>query len=165
MTLQQIHSYPSAPAGTPVPAAAVPRPATAASVLATMLAHDTDTLTGGETYPSLTAWQVLHALGELMPYQEDASEIELECTASDYSASRICRAVEDADATVLSLLTVPAGGATLRATLRINRADPSAVVDSLSRYGYGATGVQATHYADRDLLDSRLRELQHYLNI
>ena len=104
-------------------------------------------------------------VSETMPYLPDTSDIELLCTPSEYSASSLARAVEDADANILSLLTRPEARGMLRVYLRISHSDPSAAIHSLERYGYIIDKASGPSYADADISARRLSELAHYLNI
>lgn len=84
---------------------------------------------------------------------------------ADYSASSIARAVEDADATIISLLAYPHDDGMLHVYLCINRLDPSHAVRSLERYGYSVAGASGVEYTDAGLSRQRISELQRYLNI
>lgn len=97
----------------------------------------------------------------------DTSEVTVICHPSDYSASSLARAVEDADASLLALVTTPDndGSQMLTVHLRTNRSDPSPVVHSLERYGFNVTDAQGTVNTDASLAAERLSELQRYLNI
>lgn len=97
--------------------------------------------------------------------RDDASIVEIECPASDYSASRIAHAVEDADAHLVDLLSAPGEGGNVRVTLRVRREDPSGVVSSLERYGYTVTDVESRVYSDRDEDMWRFLEFQRMLNV
>ena len=109
--------------------------------------------------------KALTAVSETMPYLPDTSDIELLCTPSEYSASSLAHAVEDADANILSLLTRPEARGMLRVYLRISHSDPSAAIHSLERYGYIIDKASGLSYADADISARRLSELAHYLNI
>lgn len=113
----------------------------------------------------ITAGQMATAMATILPYSTDSSEIQVVCHPSQYSASSIARAVEDADAAMLSLLSYPGEGDSLNVYIRTNRADPSPVVHSLERYGYSVSDANGTEYTDARISSQRLYELQHYLNI
>ena len=71
---------------------------------------------------------------------EESSTLVLTCRRGDYSASRIARAVEDADAHLLNLnVTADSERSDSRivAELRISHRDPEAAARSLERYGFG----------------------------
>ncbi len=114
---------------------------------------------------AVTQAQMLAALAHLLYYDPEYSELTLRCTPSQYSASTIARAVEDADATLVSLLCSPAPQGLLDVWLRINRTDPSLCARSLERYGYSVSSATGPRYADRDISRERITALQHYLNI
>ena len=74
-------------------------------------------------------------------YAQDASHMLVACRRDDYSASRMARAVEDADAHVLNLNVTAlhpegAGPDMVLVALRVGRRDAAAVARSLARYGY-----------------------------
>ena len=70
---------------------------------------------------------------------EESSTLVLTCRRGDYSASRIARAVEDADAHLLNLnVTADSerSDSRIEAELRISHSDPDADDDSLMRSRY-----------------------------
>lgn len=109
--------------------------------------------------------QLLETINRIFPESEEHSDITLVCTPAEYSASSIARAVEDADATLVSLVAYPLREGLLYLFLRINRLDPSHTVRSLERYGYTVTRAEGIINADAGLSRQRLEELNHYLNI
>lgn len=108
-------------------------------------------------------------IDELYPAPEGSSRLLIGCRRSDYSASRIARAVEDCDAHLLNLNTQtdPSGDFDLLVNLRINRRSGAAVARSLERYGYEVIGFETSDDTEAD--DSRLRErideLLRYLDV
>ncbi len=99
------------------------------------------------------------------PPVEESSRLLIACRPSDYMASEIARAVEDADARLLNLnvTAIDIDGLTVTA-LRVARRDPQPVARSLERYGYTIVECSAPH-ADDDTLRARYDELMHYLSI
>lgn len=108
-------------------------------------------------------------IDELYPAPEGSSRLLIGCRRSDYSASRIARAVEDCDAHLLNLNTQtdPSGDFDLLVNLRVNRRSGAAVGRSLERYGYEVISFETSDDSKAD--DSRLRErideLLRYLDV
>lgn len=104
----------------------------------------------------------------LFPPMEEASLLLVSCLPSDFSASRIARAVEDCDAQLVNL-NVTTDGSELEnrvvAELRVTHRSPLAVARSLERYGYEVVGAEAGEQADDDVTASRVAELIRYLEI
>lgn len=108
---------------------------------------------------------LLEGLGRMIAPRDDSSVITVECAPYDYSASRIAHAVEDSDAHLVDLWSLPADEGRMRVTLRVRRSDPTATVHSLERYGYDVVEAHGSRYEDAQLAASRLLELQTLLNI
>lgn len=108
---------------------------------------------------------MLEGLGSLIAARDDSSEISLECSPAEYSASSIARAVEDTDAHLVDLLTRPGDDGMIRVTMRIRHNDPSAAVHSLERYGYNVTEAHGKANGDISLAAERLLELRALLNV
>lgn len=122
---------------------------------------DSKDIIGSIDYQSL-----LQGLSSMIIPRNDCSLIEISCPRTDYSASRIAHAVEDADAHLTDLLITSSPDAeTLRAMIRVQCLDPSAAVRNLERYGYDVVGVDSRSYADSDEFSRRLLELKTYLNV
>lgn len=104
----------------------------------------------------------------LFPPMAEASTILLACLPSDYSASRIARAVEDCDAHLVNL-NVTTDGQMLDnrvvCELRVSHRNPSSVVRSLERYGYEVIDTDSRSLAADAISSERLAELLHYLEI
>lgn len=105
------------------------------------------------------------AMARMFPLSEDVSVVALKCEAHRYSASVIARAVEDADANLLAMLTYPADAGEMYILLRVGMRDPSAVARSLERYGFSVESVYGRMNADAVLAAERLLELNSYLNV
>lgn len=108
---------------------------------------------------------LLEGLGREIAPRDDASLITLECTPSDYSASRIAHAVEDSDAHLVDLWTVPAEKGMLKVNLRVRLNDPTSAVHNLERYGYEVIEASGASYQDAGLAFERLLGLQALLNV
>lgn len=117
-------------------------------------------------------------IDRLFPYVEDASVLVVSCLRRDYSASRLCRAVEDCDAHVLNLNVVDAAmpfgdGASCPVAdyedeprtyveLRVSHRNAGAVARSVERYGYAVEYVR--NGCDTDA-DGRFENLMCLLNV
>lgn len=120
---------------------------------------------GDETLGIIDRDSMLAGLAGIIAARDDASVVTVECAPADYSASRFAHAVEDADANLVDLLTVPGPDGRLQVTLRVSHSDPTATVHSLERYGFDVTSAHGSEYADALIADDRLRALQLYLNV
>lgn len=108
---------------------------------------------------------------ELYAPASEASHLVVACRRSDYSASRIAHAAEDADAHVLNLnvtsLRHEGMDDHVVVALRVGRREAGAVARSLERYGYEVLGTDggATDGADDDTARSRAAELLRYIEM
>lgn len=110
---------------------------------------------------------LLQAVSRLFPQLNEYTELTITCPPSQYSASAIAHAVEDADAHLLNLNvtagTEPDSLATVM--LRVNHSRGESVARSLQRYGYETvemTGDPGMFHTD---LAERVSSLLHYLEI
>lgn len=110
-------------------------------------------------------------IANLFPCVEEACTLAVYCQRADFSASRICRAVEDCDVHVLNLNVTAevAPGNQSVVSLRIGARNPYPVIRSLERFGYDAIPITVPADADEDAqmenARNRANELLHYLNI
>lgn len=100
------------------------------------------------------------------PQNLDSSRILVACAPSDYSASALARAVEDADAQLLNLnvTSLSPGENRLAVALRVSHRSPMAAIRSLERYGFEILDYDSPS-ADDDTMRSRYDELMHILSI
>lgn len=108
---------------------------------------------------------MLKGLGAMLAGHDECSTIVVECNPKDYSASVVARAVEDADAHLLGLITSPSDNDRLRITLRVSHTDPSAVAKSLLRYGFEVVESYSKHSVDAEVASERLAQLALFLNV
>lgn len=120
---------------------------------------------GGELLGVVSRDSMLEGLGRMIAGRDDCSVITVECAAGDYSASRIAHAVEDSDAHLVDLWSVPSAEGKVKVTLRVRRDDPSPAVHSLERYGYDVVDSYGNENADSELSALRLLELKTLLSI
>ncbi len=115
------------------------------------------------------------------PPVDDCSRLIVGCRRSDYSASRIARAVEDCDAHLLNLNVTSAGGSfhasaydeadaadnpyPVLVDVRVNMRNATAISRSLERYGYTVLGCQTDADASDDISRERIDQLFKYLEI
>ncbi|MBD5370677.1 MAG: hypothetical protein HDR80_05940 [Bacteroides sp.] len=121
---------------------------------------------GGEALGTIDEISLLEGLGRLIAERDDSSVLMVECAPQDYSASLLARAVEDADAHIVDLISHPAADGQLHVTLRVRTLNPTAAVHSLERYGFRVIETSA-HEEDSDaaLLSERLASLQALLSV
>lgn len=92
--------------------------------------------------------------------------IILEIAEKDYSLAQLCQIVEANDARVLSAyITSFPDSARLEVTLKVNRMDISAILQSFNRYGYTVTSSYSDEDAYSEILQERFDSLMNYLNI
>lgn len=109
----------------------------------------------------------LAAVSRLFPQLNEYTELTITCPPSQYSASAIAHAVEDADAHLLNL-NVTAGtepDSLTTVMLRVNHSRGESVARSLQRYGYETvemTGDPGLFHTD---MAERVSALLHYLEI
>lgn len=122
----------------------------------------------GDTVGVVDAMAMLRGLGEILNRDNDATSwIEASVRACDFSASSVARAVEDADAHLLDMLssTDPEDISRMRLSLKVSHAEPDSVIRSLERYGYEVVGSSSRNDVDADKARERLSELALYLNL
>lgn len=106
--------------------------------------------------------------GRLYPPRHESSRLLVSCIPSDYSASRIARAVEDCDAQLVNL-NVTSDGSRLDnrvvVELRVSHRSPVAVARSLERYGYEVVDVEMGAIVSDSLMAERLAELVRYMEV
>lgn len=111
------------------------------------------------------------SIEQLFAPAADTSSLLVACDRREYSASRLARAVEDADAHLLnlnvtSLRADDAPDGTVVVALRVGRRDALAVARSIERYGYdvldfsGDTGDDDSYDTARRNADTLLRLLE-----
>lgn len=110
---------------------------------------------------------MLEGLGRMIASRNDCSIITLECEPRSYSASVIAHAVEDTDAHLVDLFSVPGENGEIMVTLRVRQNDPTAAVRSLERYGYHVVDVHASSDSmqSMEIATERLLALQALMNV
>ncbi len=120
----------------------------------------------GTTYVGcISAPDLLNQLTDIKSVREPGGVLVLEMPSRDYSLTEISRHVEENDAKILSAsITSSVEQEFLEITLKINRQDLSAIIQTFERYGYS---IKASYQKQRfsDSLKDRYEELMKYLNI
>lgn len=114
----------------------------------------------------ITSQRLLHYMGDLFGVKNPGGIIVLELNSNDYSLTQIAQIVESNDAKILSLyITYPGESTKMELTLKINRIDLSAIVQTFVRFEYN---IKASFSEDDDmevLYSNRYEQFMHYLNI
>lgn len=102
-------------------------------------------------------------------FELDANEnslIILEVGIKDYTLSEIARLVEDNNAKIVRLETLPlVGGEKLLVSLKVDVIDISPVLRSFERYSYDIVYYFMREGEMNEIYKDRLNELMHYLDI
>lgn len=94
------------------------------------------------------------------------SLIILDVAVKDYTLSEIARLVEDNNARIVKLETLPLeGGLSLLVSLKMDVKDISAVLRSFERYSYNVVYYFMRKGEMNETYEDRLNELMHYLDI
>lgn len=110
---------------------------------------------------------MLEGLGRMIAARDDCSVITVECLPEEYSASQLAHAVEDSDAHLVDLFTVPGREGRLIVTLRVRHRDPSAAVRSLERYDFNVVEARGSgsDNMNLELSAERLLALRTLMNV
>ncbi len=108
---------------------------------------------------------LLQHFAEMASIKESGGLLVLELNQHDYSLSEMARIVESNDARILSLyISSQTDSIKLEVTLKINRTDLSAIIQTFTRYNYTIkASFHQSEYVD-DLKD-RFDSFINYLNI
>jgi CBS domain-containing protein len=121
---------------------------------------------GGEYLGVITQQKVIDAFAELCNAEAAGSIIVLELLPQDYSLSEIARIVESNNAHILNLFSIlDKDTGRLQMTIKINLEDASPVIRSFERFNYTIVyHFMKTGMVD-DVLQKRMNELLHYMNM
>ena len=98
--------------------------------------------------------------------ENEHSLIILDVAVKDYTLSEIARLVEDNNARIINLDTLPLeGGVNLLVSLKMDIIDISAVLRSFERYSYNVIYYFMKDGKMNETYEDRLKELMHYLDI
>lgn len=122
---------------------------------------------GGVSIGVIDQASALEGFGKMIATRDDCSVITVECRPEDYSASMLAHAVEDSDAHLVDLFTVPSDDGNIIVTLRVSHQDPSSAVRSLERYDFHVVDAYGSGNVVRDaeVAAERLWALQTLLNV
>lgn len=121
----------------------------------------------GEELGIIDQTSLLEGIGRMIAARDDCSIITVECAPEDYSASILAQAVEDSDAHLVDLFSVPGENGQVKVTLRVRHSDPTAAVRSLERYDFHV--IEAHSSGDTiqsiEIATERLLSLQALMNV
>ena len=114
---------------------------------------------------TITAVNLMQKIAAMPFVHEPGGIIMLELNMNDYSLAQIAQIVESNDAKILSsYITSNADSTKIELTLKINKDDLSAILQTFNRYEY--TVKASFHFGDYETnMKTRFDEFIHYLNI
>lgn len=113
----------------------------------------------------VTLQKMVEEFANMSSTKEPGGLIVLELNINDYYLSEIARIVESNDAKILSLYITSLPDSTkLEVTIKINRTDLSAILQTFSRYNYTVKASFHTSENDDDL-KNRFDSFMNFLNI
>lgn len=120
----------------------------------------------GQYLGSVTLASLVHHLSDLAAIDNPGGIIVLEINDKDYLLTEIAQIVESNDAKVLSMYVTSFPDSTkLEVTLKINRIDIGAVLQTFFRYNYTVKASWSNEDAFNESLQTRYDSLMNYLNI
>ena len=169
MTAKDILSF-RKPTDTPFPADQVEYDVPVIDVIPRLLdsgSHELTVMEEGKPLGIIDETSLLEGVGRMIAGRDDCSVITVECDPRDYSASVIAHAVEDTDAHLVDLFTIPWDNDKLRVTLRVRHSDPTAAVRSLERYDYKVLEAHSSgdNIQSIEIATERLLSLQAFMNV
>ncbi len=116
---------------------------------------------------AITSYDLLHRFANLTATQDPGGLIVLEMHLNDYALSEISQIVESNNAKILSLyVDSPENDSMkLEVTLKINRMDLSAIIQTFERYGYKIKSTYGENEDISSLYEQRYESFINYLNI
>jgi CBS domain-containing protein len=122
--------------------------------------------TEGEYIGCLTSEKIIEVLAELCHAEGVGSVLVLELLPQDYSLTDIARLVESNQAHVLSLFSyLEKKTGRLQVIIKVDLEDASPIVRSFERFNYKVLYAFMEKGVIDDLLQQRVMELVHYMNI
>lgn len=114
---------------------------------------------------SITLQSLLEHFAQSLSVAEPGGVIVLEMSSQDYSLSEISRIIESNDAKILSVLIhSEPDSMRIEVSLKINRVDITAILQTLNRYNYNIL-LSFSESDNQDDLRKRFDLLMNYLNI
>lgn len=123
---------------------------------------------GIKNVETLIRMECHHSPELLFPSVGESCELTVECRRSDYSASMIARAVEDADAHLLNLNVTARpteGYENVAVDLRVSHRNGGKVARSLERYGLTVVEIREGYDPDAELTRQRFNELLTHFDL
>ena len=119
----------------------------------------------GDYMGTITAVNLMQKIAAMPFVHEPGGIIMLELNMNDYSLAQIAQIVESNDAKILSsYITSNTDSTKIELTLKINKDDLSAILQTFNRYEY--TVKASFHFGDYETnMKTRFDEFIHYLNI
>lgn len=129
--------------------------------------HELSVTEFGEKIGIINQTSMLEGIGKMIAARDDCSIITVECSPEDFSASALAHAVEDTDAHLVDLITMPFDNDKLRVTLRVRHSDPSSAIRSLERYDYHVVDSYAGEESlqELEIATERLLSLRALMNV
>ena len=121
----------------------------------------------GHCIGTIDQTSLLEGIGRMIAPRDDCSVITLDCAPEEYSASVLSHAVEDSDAHLVDLFSVPGENSRINVTLRVRHSDPTAAVRSLERYGFNVVEAHSAGNSmqSMEIATERLLSLQALMNV
>lgn len=114
----------------------------------------------------ITVLDLAQKFASLVAVDEPGGVIVLELNSIDYSLSQIVQIVEGNDAKILSFYVSPeADSKRMHITLKINKVDLSAVIQTFVRYDYNINAVYMDNSSIKEVYEDRLDQLMKYMNM
>jgi predicted transcriptional regulator len=115
---------------------------------------------------ALTAQTAMYKMTQTMSLGNPGGIIVLQVSQTDFSLSEIARIVESNDAKIMSMgLDTPPDSNLLQITLKLNRINIEAVLQTFARFEYDITAYFGMNEKDEDLLRDRYDSLMMYLKL
>ncbi len=113
----------------------------------------------------ITLKGIVQNMSNMISVQNPGGVIVLELNQNDYSVTQIGSIVEGNNAKILSLhISSTAESTKLEVTIKVNREDLSAIVQTFNRYNYSVKAAFQDSSFEKGMND-RLDEFMHFLNI
>lgn len=124
-------------------------------------------LSASEEYSGLIrVVDISHRFSNIMSTNEPGSIIVLEVNNFDYSLSEISQIIESNDAKILSsYVTTNHETDKLNVTIKLNRTDLSAVIQTFERYNYSIKAIFGDHKEVDSMLKDRIDSFFKYFDI
>jgi acetoin utilization protein AcuB len=115
---------------------------------------------------SISRYDLSNTLTTLFSPNEPGGILELQMCENNYSLSQITQIIEGNDARILSLYTwKPTGSTTeLNVTIKVNKVDLSAIVQTLTRYNYDIMATFMDQTPLNSLIDDRFDQFMRFMN-